>query len=91
MSTRGFRKVATFEETLAEARKDEQYKPGILSVGLQNHASRIINDPQFQRIQGRMQQDQGELAIRHNEEKTFHNNIQIWQSRRRSPAPTWTI
>ena len=76
MSTRGFRKVATFEETLAEARKDEQYKPGILSVGLQNHASRIINDPQFQRIQGRMQQDQEELTQRHIEEKTFQNNIQ---------------
>ena len=76
MSTRGFRKVATFEETLAEARKDEQYKPGILSVGLQNHASRIINDPQFQGIQGRMQQDQEELTVRHNEEKTFQNNIQ---------------
>ena len=76
MSTSGFRKVATFEETLAEARKDEQYRPGILSVGLQNHASRIINDPQFQRIQGRMQQDQEELTQRHIEEKAFQNNIQ---------------
>ena len=76
MSTWAFRKVAPFEETLAEARKDEQYKPGILSVGLQNHASRIINDPQFQRIQGRMQQDQEALTVRHNEEKTFQNNIQ---------------
>jgi len=67
--------VATFEEILAAARKDEQYQPGILGVGLQNHASRIINDPQFQRVQGRMQQDQEELTKRHIEETTFQNNI----------------
>ena len=73
--SQGFRRVATFEETLAAARKDEQFKSGILSVGLQNHATRIINDPQFQRIQGRMEQDQEEVTKRHIDEQTFQTNI----------------
>ena len=71
---RGFKRVATFEELLAVARKEDA-KPGLISISLQNHASRIINSPEFQRIQGRLEDEQANLQLRHNEEKVFQNNI----------------
>ena len=71
---RGFKRVATFEELLAAARKEDA-APGLISISLQNHASRIIGSPEFQRIQGRLEDEQANLQLRHNEEKVFQNNI----------------
>ena len=59
---KGFKRVATFEELLAAARKEDA-APGLISISLQNHASRVIGDPQFQRIQGRLEEEQANLGL----------------------------
>ena len=57
MSTAGLRKVGHYEETLNAALKDEQHIDGVINPYLANAATRIINNPEFQRVKDRMQDD----------------------------------
>ena len=76
MTTTGLRRRPQYEEVLAAAHKDLSTQHGILSVGLQNFATRAINSPLFQRVQTgveeRMQGDQRRLL----EEQGFQHDVQ---------------
>jgi hypothetical protein len=50
MSVSGLKRKPYYEEVLNAAIKSEHSQHGILSVGLQNFATRSINNPLFQRI-----------------------------------------
>ena len=76
MSIAGLRKESTFEEVLALATRDEQRQPGDISIGLQNGATRIINSPDFQRVQDTLTEDLETQQRHHLERQTFTNNIQ---------------
>jgi len=74
--TTGLRRRPQYEEVLAAAHKDLATQHGIISVGLQNFATRAINNPLFQRVQTgieeRMQGDQLRLL----EEQGFQHDVQ---------------
>ena len=53
----GLRKVENFEHVLATANKDETPQ-GIISVGLQREATKMINNPLFQRVKDQLENDQ---------------------------------
>ena len=62
-----------FEEVLAAA--VQQKKPGILSVPMQRYATRLINDPMFQRHQEAMTNELEAQTHRLIEHKTFENHV----------------
>lgn len=72
----GLRRVPTFEEALAAATQDEQRVEGVISPYLQNHATRVINSLDFQRVKDRLTEDLETQERHHVEQKTFTNNIQ---------------
>ena len=53
--TQGLRKVGNYEDTLAAAIKDEQHVAGVINPYLANAATRIINNPEFQRVKDRLE------------------------------------
>ena len=57
MSTAGLRKVGNYEEVLAQAIRDEQHVGGVINPYLANAATRIINNPEFQRVKDRLEDD----------------------------------
>ena len=75
MSTAGLRKVGNYEQALAQATKDESRTEGIISVGLQNYATQAINNPEFQRVKDRLEEnlaDQQKALLEH---QSFKNNL----------------
>ena len=62
-----------YEEILKAA--VQQKKPGILSVPMQRYATRIINDPMFQRHQEAMSNDLEQQMHRTIEHKTYENHV----------------
>ena len=57
MSTAGLRKVGNYEEVLAAAIKDASHVAGVINPYLANAATRIINNPEFQRVKDRLEDD----------------------------------
>ena len=57
MSTAGLRKVDNYESVLAAAIKDEQHIDGTMNPYLANAATKIINNPLFQRVKDRLEDD----------------------------------
>ena len=63
MSVAGLRRKPHYEEILALAHKDQNSQHGILGIGLQNFATRAINNPLFQRVQAGIEEKmQGDLV-----------------------------
>jgi hypothetical protein len=62
-----------YEEILKAA--VQQKKPGILSVPMQRYATKIINDPMFQRHQEAMTNELEAQMHRTIEHKTFENHV----------------
>jgi len=75
MSTVGLRQRSSYEEVLAQANKDESRVEGIISPYLQNAATKIISNPEFQRVKDRLQEDLKQQEVHHIERKTFEHNI----------------
>ena len=75
MSTQGLRKVSNYEDTLAAAIKDEQHVEGIISPYMQNFATQTINNPEFQRVKDRLEENLGEQTKSHIEKQVFEQNI----------------
>ena len=75
MSTAGLRKVGNYEEVLAQAIKDEQHVSGIINPYLANAATRIINNPEFQRVKDRLEDDLAQQTRNHIEEKNFETHV----------------
>ena len=74
-STIGLRKVGNYEEVLAQAIKDEQHVDGIINPYLANAATRIINNPEFQRVKDRLEDDLAQQTRNHIEEKNFETHV----------------
>ena len=76
MSVAGLRRRPQYEEVLNAAHKDLASHHGVLGVGLQNFATRAVNNPLFQRVQAnieeKMKGDQRQLL----EERGFQNDVQ---------------
>ena len=77
MSTRGLREKGHYEQVLAAAIKDETHVDGIINPYLANAATRIINNPEFQRVKDRMQDNLQEQEIKHIEQKRFDFHEQV--------------
>ena len=75
MSTAGLRQRSTYEAVLAAASKDESRVDGIISPYLQNAATRVINNPLFQRVKDRMVDDLKQQEISHIERRAYEHNI----------------
>ena len=74
--TSGLRRRPQYEEVLAAAIKDKASQHGVLGVGLQNFATRAINNPMFQRVQtGIEEQIKGDQR-RLMEEQGFQHDVQ---------------
>ena len=70
----GLHKKPTYEEILRAATQAK--KPGILSVPMQRYATKIINDPMFQRHQEAMTNELEAQTHRLIEHKTYEHNVQ---------------
>ena len=79
MSTVGLRKVGNYEDVLAQAIKDEQLVGGTLNSYLANAATRIINNPEFQRAKDRLEDDLTQQTRDHMEQKILSITKPIWQ------------
>ena len=55
--TQGLRKVGNYEQTLAAAIKDELHINGVINPYLANAATRIINNPELQRVKDQLTDD----------------------------------
>ena len=75
MSTTGLRKVGTYEDTLAQAIKDEQHVRGIINPYLANAATRIINNPELQRVKDRLEDDLTQQTRDHIQQKNFEHHV----------------
>ena len=75
MSTVGLRKRGDYESALAQAMKDESHVGGILSPYMQLEATKAINNPEFQRVRDRMEEDLGEQTKAHMEHQQFKSNV----------------
>ena len=75
MSTAGLRKVGNYEETLAAAIKDESHVAGIINPYLANAATRIINNPEFQRVKDRLEDDLTQQTKMHMDQTNFEHNV----------------
>ena len=69
------RKVGNFEEVLARAIKDESHVDGIINPYLANAATRIINNPEFQRVKDRVEDDLTQQTRDHIEQKNFEHRV----------------
>ena len=75
MSTAGLRKVGNYEEVLAQAIKDESRVAGIINPYLANAATRIINNPEFQRVKDRLEDDLTQQTKMHMDQQNFEHNV----------------
>ena len=75
MSTAGLRKVGNYEETLAAAIKDESHVAGVINPYLANAATRIINNPEFQRVKDRLEDDLTQQTKLHMDQQNFEHNV----------------
>ena len=75
MSTVGLRKVGNFEETLAQAIKDEQHIDGVINPYLALAATRIISNPLFQRVKDRLEDDLTQQTRDHIQQKNFEHHV----------------
>ncbi len=75
MSTAGLRKVGNYEEVLAQALKDEQHVNGVINPYLANAATRIINNPEFQRVKDRLEDDLTQQTKNHINEQNFEHHV----------------
>ena len=75
MSTAGLRKVGNYEEVLAQAIKDEQHVNGVINPYLANAATRIINNPEFQRVKDRLEDDLTQQTRNHMETQQFEHHV----------------
>ncbi len=75
MSTVGLRKVGNYEEALARATKDEQHVEGTINPYLANAATRIINNPEFQRVKDRMMDDLEQQQRAHLDQRNFETHV----------------
>ena len=73
--TAGLRKVGNYEEVLAQAIKDEQHIDGVINPYLANAATRIINNPEFQRVKDRLEDDLIQQQRNHLEQKNFEHHV----------------
>ena len=73
--TNGLRKVGNYEDTLAAALKDELHLDGVISPYLANAATRIINNPEFQRVKDRLEDDLTQQTRNHLETKQFEHHV----------------
>ena len=55
--TASLRRVGNYEEALAQATKGEQHVNGVINFYLANAATRIINNPELQRVKDRLEDD----------------------------------
>ena len=76
MSTTGLRRVGNFESALAQATRDEQHIDGIISPYLQLEATKAINNPLFQRVKDRMEDNLTQQTQNHMEQRNFENHVQ---------------
>ena len=75
MSTAGLRKRGDYESALAQAMKEASHVGGILSPYMQLEATKAINNPEFQRVRDRMEEDLGEQTKAHMEHQQFKSNV----------------
>ncbi len=75
MSTTGLRKVGNYEEVLAQAIKDEQHVGGVINPYLANAATRIINNPEFQRVKDRLEDDLTQQTRNHMDQTNFEHHV----------------
>ena len=73
--TAGLRKVGNYEEVLAQAMKDEQHVGGVINPYLANAATRIINNPEFQRVKDRLEDDLTQQTRNHLDQKNFEHHV----------------
>ena len=75
VSISGLRKISNFETTLAAATKDEQKLDGTINPYLALEATRIINNPEFQRVKDRLSDDLAEQEKNHIEQRQFQDSV----------------
>ena len=75
MSTAGLRKVGNYEETLAAAIKDELHINGVINPYLANAATRIINNPEFQRVKEWLEDDLTQQTGNHMDQQNFEHHV----------------
>ena len=73
--TQGLRKIANYEEVLAQAIKDELHVGGIINPYSANAATRIINNPEFQRVKDRLESDLTEQTKNHMDQTAFEHSV----------------
>ena len=73
--TQGLRKVGNYEEVLAQAIKDEQHVGGVINPHLANAATRIINNPEFQRVKDRLEDDLTQQTRNHMDQQNFEHHV----------------
>ena len=69
------RKVDNYESVLAAAIKDEQHIDGVINPYLANAATRIISNPEFQRVKDRLEDDLTQQTRDHMEQKNFEHHV----------------
>ena len=75
MSTAGLRKVDNYESVLAAAIKDEQHINGTINPYLANAATKIINNPLFQRVKDRLEDDLIQQKRNEVEHQQFQHSV----------------
>jgi len=75
MSTAGLRQISNFETTLAAANRDEQKIDGVINPYLSLAATRIINNPEFQRVKDRLSEDLEGQEKSHIEQRQFQDSV----------------
>ena len=73
--TAGLREVGNYEDVLAQAIKDEQHVGGVINPYLANAATRIIHNPEVQRVKDRLEDDLTQQTRNHMEEKNFEHHV----------------
>jgi len=71
------RKVGNYEEVLVAAIKDQQHVDGVINPYLANAATRIINNPELQRVtvKDRLEDDLIQQQRAHVEQQNFENHV----------------
>ena len=75
MSTTGLRQLSNFETTLAAANRDEAKIDGVINPYLSLAATRIINNPEFQRVKDRLSTDLADQEKSHIEQRQFQDSV----------------
>lgn len=73
--TQGLRKVGNYEQTLAAAIKDELHIDGVINPYLANAATRIINNPELQRVKDRLEGDLTQQTKNHMDQQNFEHHV----------------